>query len=550
MNEIKMKAVSSLEKCFFDEPIESKAEIRELTAFKNERIAFQALYFCKDIERRTAFAEVKLTGDLAEYATVRNVVHIPATMTADRDSKGAYLRTEPGLYPDLLRPLHYHNQTAVPYNVPRALWVEIRLPDGIAPGEHSIGVQLNTSAKPLRHGEVSLKIKIIDAELPKQTLIHTEWFYTDCIANHYHLKAFSEKHWEYIENFMRTAVENGINMILTPVFTPELDTYIGGERLTTQLVDITLEENGKFSFEFSKLHRWIDMAERCGVEYYEIPHFFTQWGAKHAPKIIVKVKGRKKKYFGWHTDALGEEYAGFLSQFIPALLSEFRSRGLDKKCFFHVSDEPRLAVLDHYKKCKELIGKYLEGYPIIDALSEYEFYESGAADKPIPFIGNISEFIEHKVPGLWAYYAQSKSAVSNRLFAMPLCRTRIIGVQLYLYNIEGFLHWGYNFYNNGVSHDTVDPFLDSCAEFALTSGDTYVVYPGDGGKAWESLRLNAMREAMDDIRALRLYEEKFGREATERLILEGTDGRLDFLHYPNDPSYLTDLREKIYKAFE
>ena len=95
MNEIKMKAVSSLEKCFFDEPIESKAEIRELTAFKNERIAFQALYFCKDIERRTAFAEVKLTGDLAEYATVRNVVHIPATMTADRDSKGAYLRTEP-----------------------------------------------------------------------------------------------------------------------------------------------------------------------------------------------------------------------------------------------------------------------------------------------------------------------------------------------------------------------------------------------------------------------------------------------------------------------
>jgi hypothetical protein len=54
---------------------------------------------------------------------------------------------------------------------------------------------------------------------------------------------------------------------------------------------------------------------------------------------------------------------------------------------------------------------------------------------------------------------------------------------------------------------------------------------------------------MDDIRALRLYEEKFGREATEALLLEGTDGELTFTHYPDDPAYLINLREKIVKAF-
>ena len=97
---------------------------------------------------------------------------------------------------------------------------------------------------------------------------------------------------------MKVAVKNGINMILTPVFTPELDTYVGGERLTTQLVDIELVSEGKFAFNFDKLHRWIDLALKCEVEYFEIPHFFSQWGAKAAPKIVVKVNGRIRKLLG------------------------------------------------------------------------------------------------------------------------------------------------------------------------------------------------------------------------------------------------------------
>ena len=428
----------------------------------------------------------------------------------------------------------------------RSLWVEVRLPEGIAAGEYDIGVEIFSEWAPAHFGSTSVKVRVLDATLPKQKLIHTEWFYTDCIANHYRVKAFSEKHWKIIESFMRTATDNGINMILTPVFTPELDTLIGGERLTTQLVDISLDDDGKFSFEFSKLHRWIDMAQRCGFEYFEIPHFFTQWGAKAAPKIIVSVKGRKKKYFGWHTDSMGAEYESFLSQFIPALLDEFKSRGLDKKCFFHVSDEPYMPDLEQYRRCKELLCRFLEGYPIIDALSDFEFYEQGILEKPIPHTRDIQPFIDAGVKNLWAYYCQSGSGVSDRFFSMPLWRTRILGVQLYLYNIEGFLHWGYNFYNNRKSCDVLDPFQDSTGEYFVASGDTYLVYPGNDETAWESLRLNAIREAMDDMRALSLYEEKFGREETERLIMEGTDGIMTFLHYPTDPEYLPNLRKKIY----
>ena len=58
------------------------------------------------------------------------------------------------------------------------------------------------------------------------------------------------------------------------------------------------------------------------------------------------------------------------------------------------------------------------------------------------------------------------------------------------------------------------------------------------------------REAIDDIRALRLYEARFGREATRQLVMENAGDRLTFTEYPTDPQYLIGLREKIARKFD
>ena len=534
--------------------IEDFAELGSICGLKGERLSFQLIHTrvagaewaCRSV------ANVQVEGKLAEYVTVRNVASVAALFPIhphNRDND--LLRDTPGLYPDLLEPLRKGGNAIVRENFLGALWFDIELPNDFEAGVYDLSVTLHKQGVPEEvFATAKAEVRVLAAKLPKQELVHTEWFYTDCIANHYRVKAFSEKHWKYIENFMKVAVRNGINMILTPVFTPELDTYVGGERLTTQLVDIELVSEGKFAFNFDKLHRWIDLALKCGVEYFEIPHFFTQWGAKAAPKIIVKVNGRNKKYFGWHTNSVGEEYANFLGQLIPALLNEFKKRDLDKKCYFHVSDEPSLKRLENYKRCKEIIGKHLKGYPIIDALSELEFYTMGAIEKPAPNTRSALKFYEAGVPGLWAYYCGGGTAgVSDRSISMPSWRTRILGVQLYLYDIEGFLHWGYNFYNTQFSYGPLDPFGNPDGGYFTPSGDCFLVYPGTDGNAWESLRLNALREGVDDIRALKLYESKFGKEATEQLILEGPDGEFTFTHYPQGREYLADLREKIAKAF-
>ena len=556
MPSIQAKILSSLEKCFLDELLESKPEAKQFTIFQNERLSFQLGVRHED-PLQVRRLRVALAGALADYVTVQRVVHIPSTFPYNPKLVDEhYLRYTPGVYPDLIAPHHYRESILLPPGQLQTLWLTLSLPEDFPAGEYELCLSVRTENPVTGESEEAytdtVRIRVLSAKLPPQKLIRTEWFYTDCLANYYGVPAFSEEHWRIIASFVKKAVEGGINMILTPVFTPELDTYIGGERLTTQLVRIKVEGKDRYSFDFTDLCRWIDLCLEAGVEYFEIPHFFTQWGANHAPKFMADVNGEEKRIFGWETDSMGEEYDAFLGQFIPALLDTLRKKGVDRKTFFHVSDEPRLKDLEHYKACKERIGQYLAGYPIIDALSDFEFYATGALEKPVPATKHIEPFLEHEIAGLWAYYCGASGAkdVSNRFFSLSQARVRIIGVQLWLYHIEGFLHWGYNFYNNRHSYDAVNPFAVSDGEGFAPSGDTYLVYPGDNGEAWESLRFVAMKEAMDDIRALELCESIHGREFTERLVLEDTDGTLTFSHYPRQADYLINLREKLIFAIE
>ncbi len=53
-------------------------------------------------------------------------------------------------------------------------------------------------------------------------------------------------------------------------------------------------------------------------------------------------------------------------------------------------------------------------------------------ETPVAATDHIDPFIEHRVPGLWAYYCcVQKTEVANRFFAQPSARNRILGVQLY-----------------------------------------------------------------------------------------------------------------------
>ena len=546
-----IKIISSLEKCFLNESVAQKQEYTKGSCLKNELFHFEICYQAFD-KNSTGYAYLSVESEIADYVRVCRIEPVPVQLAARPWSDDGFISKQPGLYPDVLQPLEENKRLAVASNL-RSLMVEIDTKGEVKAGIYPITfcfdfVHTYTNEKKGQY-KVTFNLEIIDAFLPEQELKFTQWFHCDSLKCYYNTNTFDDKHFEIIENFAKTAVKYGINTLLTPIFTPPLDTYIGGERPTMQLVGVNLD-NGIYTFDFSLLGKWVDMCNRVGIKFFEISHFFTQWGAKAAPKVMATVDGVYKKIFGWETDAVSDEYAEFLRVFIPEFLKYMKSLdGADKRCWFHISDEPNQSQIEGYLKAKSIVEPLLEGYPIRDALSSFDFYSSGAVKQPVVSTLHIDKFIENNVSELWAYYCVTEDTenLSNRFIAMPSFRNRILGTQLYKYNINGFLHWGYNFYFNQFSYASVNPFMNTDGEYFTPAGDAFSVYPGPDGIPWESIRLLVFYDGIQDMRAYRLCEQLYGKDYVMGII-EDEISPITFRDYPLNSEYLLNVREKINRA--
>ena len=533
--DFKTGQVSSLQRVFLD----GRCDLTEHncdSVLKGERYSYQIAY--KSSEK--FFAEIVIDSPLSQFITVRSVGNVPSELPVYESDCEFCERNEPGLFPDVLFPIE-NNRVLIKRQNFYALWITVDLPKDTDAGDYEINIKLKKDGETI--SENIFGLHVINAVLPEQKLIYTQWFHSDSIANYYKIPVFCEKFWALVESFIKAAVHTGVNMLLTPVFTPPLDTEIGGERLTVQLVDVKLE-NGKYSFGFDRFIRWVRLAQKCGIKYFEISHLFSQWGAKYTPKIMAEVNGRQKRIFGWETSADSIEYDEFLSAFIPQLIKVIRSLGIEKSTFFHISDEPNEDQIESYSMAKSAVAPLLEDFPIIDALSDYSFYESGIINNPIPCTNDIESFIEKGFPHPWTYYCCGQGGkLSNRFFGMPLSTTRIIGFQLFKYGIEGFLQWGFNFYNSQYSLRSIDPFAVTDADSAFPSGDSFTVYPGKSG-AIESVRSEVFFQALQDMRALTLLCDRIGKKRTIAAV-EADFGIITFFDYPRGTEKMLNLRKSV-----
>ncbi len=544
MEDIKLLQLSSLEKVFYGtEP--SAEEVFSYSIMRNERFSYQLAYRRARHGKRPL--KIEVSGTLAGFVRVFRVIHVPVNTPLHGDNcDDDYLMQMPGLAPDVLIPVDAEN-TFIFGERWESLWITVEPDESVSAGVHEITVKLVFDEEDGKNifVEKTMSVEIINALLPEQSTIVTQWFHCDCIGSYFGVPMLSEAHWNYIEKFVKCAVKNGINMILTPIFTPPLDTAIGAERPTVQLVGVK-KSGEKYTFDFSKLDRWVDMCLRNGVKYFEMSHLFTQWGAKATPKIIAEVDGREKRIFGWDVASTSEEYKKFLSAFLPAIDSYLKDKGISDVTYFHISDEPHgEEAKKTYLEVKKIVKEYLAGYKIMDALSAVEFFLEGVVELPVPANDHIKPFLAEDIPERWTYYCTCQAKdVSNRYIAMPSYRNRVIADQMFKYDIKGFLHWGYNFYYAQLSKYNIDPYVITDADGAFQSGDAFSVYPYKDGVA-ESLRLIVFNDALQDIRAMEFLASKIGREAVIELLEENADMSIEFDKYPQNSEYILKRRLKI-----
>lgn len=487
---------------------------------------------------------------------IRNVLPVMCRKSCNPDSHDEdYLFYDARKAPDLLRELEPEGKVPVTGEW-QSLWVDFCPEDIRAKGRYQVDFVLqeepgksvcqdsHNSGSSGAESRVSVTVEVPGRELPKLGIPHTEWFHCDGIVNYYGVEAFSEEFWRILRNFLDVYVRRGGNTILTPIITPPLDTEVGGERTTIQLVDVELAEDG-YRLGFGKMERFLDVCLDAGIVYFEMCHLFTQWGAAAAPKVMAMADGEEKRIFGWDTPSNDPEYLRFLSALLPGVKELLERRGLLKNSFFHISDEPDLNA-EHYPVAHGTVRRLLEGCTIIEAVSDYKYWELGLVDIPVCAIDHIKPFLEKRPPRLWAYYCCAQTTqVPNRFISMPSWRNRIYGTLLYWHQIDGILHWGFNFYNSMYSKKKIDPYETVDADEGFPAGDAFLVYPGKDGIPEESIRLMVFEEGLSDYRALCLLESFVGREKVTELIRREAGMELSFFQYPKSAEFILRLRRKV-----
>lgn len=548
---LNLRFLNSMVKVFEDEEPFSPPECNVITALRGESVFFQVALLSDKTQKVTVKGESDFGNDLilksVEYVPV-NYSSLDRTIMSMNRAEGYEVCENPGPHPDILRSLK-DGVFKIRKNKYHAIWCEVKVTENVAAGVYPIRLTFTESDGST--AEITHSITVLDATLPPQEILHAEWFYADCLADFYKTKAFSEKHWKICENFIRCAVSRGINVIYTCQFTPPLDTAVGGERTTAQLIDVYCEK-GKWRFGFDKLKRWIDLCFACGANKVEMSHLFTQWGAKAAPKIMAWVDGKYTRVFGWDTPVADGRYPAFLAEYLPQLTAKLKEWGVVDRCIMHISDEPSVENQESYNLAKKTVEPYLTDFYCCDATSHIEIYEQGICKHPVVVLDRLPAFLEAKVPDLWGYYCCFPRCTTNRFHFFKLAKVRALGVPLYRYDLKGFLHWGFCFYNTVWSLKHVDPYKGPVPVHAegiptptFPSGDSFVVYPGRGGMPEESPRLIMLYEALCDQRTLAYLGSLIGREAAMKIAEDLFGSEITFKNFPQTEYYYVLLRNRL-----
>ncbi len=512
--------LSAMAVVFADQKPRKSDKCSKLTVLSNETASFQLAFCISEKGDVGAKFELCIESEIEKYITPYVVGNVGVTKIGYGFSDDWFLRKKAGLYPDYLRKIKNGSTIYAAKEIWQSIFFNLNEDAADIPeGTYNVKVTLKSCHEDKTEVSENFCVKVLGSKLPKQSLTVTNWIHYDCMSYFASCKPFSQKFWKVFRSYVTLAVKNGQNMILTPAFTPPLDTAVGKERPTVQLVDVEKTDSG-YKFDFTLMEKFIKTALECGVEKFEHSHMFTQWGAYHAPKIVVRENGRKIKKFGWHTDAHGEEYEEFVRCYIGAAVKFLLGKGWLDKFFFHVSDEPVPENRESYAKASKLMHELLGELPSGDALSKVQFFEDGIVKTPIAKSRDIEDFFG-KCDNLWLYFtgAESKDFLSNRLIGMPVERHRILGLQLYYYDIKGFLQWAFNAHHTTLCENFVNPYSSSDNNMHFVGGTSYLVYPEVDG-ATPSLRLMYFRDLMQDVRVCQLLESMTDRKFVMSIIDE------------------------------
>lgn len=509
----------------------------QMHAARGEHATFQLVVTSAPVELKdlrcevTSFSLLGAKQGKSLEPRVRFVGYVPSSHGARKAAKDR-LRKAPAMFPD---PLLEEKTLTVHEGDNQPIWITVNIPTDTEPGDYeSTSVVYGKYFGYETSKTLPLKLTVHAATIKHTRLFINNWMQMWHRGDLPMPERYSQQWWDLLRAYTKNMVEHRQNWARVE---------------TLWLTKIGRGADGKLTFDFSNFDHWVSILFEEGIEKVQSLQFAWRSGKWDQPYHVEVYDGTTtgypggKSYRGKMVPADSPEAQKFYAQWFPAFRDHLKEKGWLDKFVQAVGDEPVAANADSYTTASQYVRKYAPELPIIEAALAHNMV--GAIDIWVPTLEGMGKnwqfFCERRAAGdkLWFYTCvQPEGEWANRFVELPLLKTRLMHWINYRYNIDGYLHWGYNFWRE-------HPWDNAADGDKLPGGDSHIIYPSkEGYGIVDSIRWEAMRDGIEDHELLSQLGEKDSVAAMKL----ATRHILDWDKYDTDVELFRATRKELLEA--
>ncbi|HOY60690.1 MAG TPA: DUF6067 family protein, partial [Verrucomicrobiota bacterium] len=343
------------------------------------------------------------------------------------------------------------------------LWIEARIPEDAAAGDYEGLLTVHAEGASV---ELPVTLRVWDFEIPEEGhLSVVNWWQFPGAG----FPGHGPDDWDLLRRFAE---------FLAAHRQTDLNTEIG------RIAESGDAESG-YAYDTSRLERYAEVAFEAGIRQIHLHGVGHRTGDILDPATQVEPhESNLRRLAAWE--------------------KVIQRRGWQHRFVTSIVDEPLVWYEDSYQ---DVVNRVHEVAPSVRCLEAVEAEYLGDLDVYVPKLSHLSlwhpQFDQARRDGaeLWFYVCcHPLGRYPNRFLDQSLLKARVLFWIHYLYNLDGYLHWGLNQFDG-------DPYTEEGISKGLPLGDRAMVYPGKEGLVG-SLRFSAQRDGLEDYEYLRVLEDR------------------------------------------
>lgn len=406
-------------------------------------------------------------------------------------------------------------------NQAQPIWIEIHVPKNAKPGDYTGKLTVTAEAQ---SSEIPVTLHVWNFEVPGQRHLSVINWWSFPGLGFKNVKLYSEKYWDLLGQFCEFLVEHRQTDVQTSL----------------SMIQEKGDDRQGYSYDTSRLERYAEVAFKAGIRQIHLHSVGRRTASLTNPasRIIPNESGLRR---------------------LAAWEKVIQRRNWQNRFLVSISDEP---FIHHEESYAAMVDRVHETAPSVRCIEAVEAEYLGKLDIYVPKLSHLNLWyprfkqVQHEGAELWFYTCcHPVGRYPNRFLDQSLLKVRVLHWLNYLYDMDGYLHWGLNHFAGE------NPYTQQAISKGLPLGDRAIVYPGKKGLLG-SLRFSAMRDGLQDFEYLWTLEnelskikKKVGREA---FWLDPRQRPLElcrrvvwlFYEYTREPDVMLNTRNAIAREVE